>query len=61
MPICRNKGDAIEGEVITCQAWKYETLVIKGSGAHRATRIKLSSRGRTSAYCVIDKPLKWIK
>jgi hypothetical protein len=61
MPICRNKGDSIEGEVITCQARKYETLVIKGSGAHRATRIKLSSRGRTSAYCVIDKPLKWIK
>ena len=61
MTICRNKGDAIEGEVITCQARKYETLVIKGSGAHRATRIKLSSRGRTSAYCVIDKPLKWIK
>ena len=61
MPIYRDEGDAIEGEVITCQARKYEKMVVKGSGAHRAIRIKLSGRGKTSAYCVIDKPLKWVK
>ncbi|MCD6208258.1 MAG: hypothetical protein J7J06_09815 [Methanosarcinales archaeon] len=61
MPIYKDEGDAIEGEVITCQARKYEKMVVKGSGAHRAIRIKLSGRGRTSAYCVIDKPLKWVK
>ena len=61
MPIYKDEGDAIEGEVITYQARKYEKMVVKGSGAHRAIRIKLSGRGRTSAYCVIDKPLKWIK
>ncbi len=56
MPIYRNKGDAIEGEVITSQARKYEGIVVvKGSGAHRAVRLKLSGRGRTSAYCVIDR------
>jgi len=60
MPIYKDEGDAIEGEVITCQARKYEKMVVKGSGAHRAIRIKLSGRGRTSAYCVIDKPLKWV-
>ena len=61
MPIYKDEGDAIEGAVITCQARKYEKIVVKGSGAHRAIRIKLSGRGRTSAYCVIDKPLKWVK
>ncbi len=60
MPIYRDKEDAIEGEVISCQARKYEEIVVKGSGAHRAVRLKLSGRGRTSAYCVIDKPLRWI-
>jgi hypothetical protein len=59
MSVCRNNGAAIEGEVITCQARKYEQIVVKGSGAHRAVRLKLSGRGRTSAYCVIDKPLRW--
>nr|QNO52353.1 hypothetical protein CJELADDK_00032 [Methanosarcinales archaeon ANME-1 ERB6] len=59
MPIYRNKEDAIEGEVISCQARKYEKVVVKGSGAHRTVRVKLSGRGRTSAYCVIDKPLRW--
>ena len=61
MPIYRDEGDAIEGEVITCQARKYEKMVVKGSGAHRAIRIKLSGGGKTSAYCVIDMPLKWVK
>lgn len=61
MAVYKDKGDAIEGEVITCQARKYEKMVVKGSGAHRAIRIKLSGRGRTPAYCVIDKPLKWVK
>ena len=61
MPIYKDEGDAIEGEVITYQARKYEKMVVKGSGAHRAIRIKLSGRGRTSAYYVIDKPLKWVK
>jgi len=61
MPIYKDEGDAIEGEVITCQARKYEKMVVKGSGAHRAIRIKLSGRGRTSPYGVIDKPLKWVK
>ncbi|KAF5432397.1 hypothetical protein C5S36_08675 [Candidatus Methanophagaceae archaeon] len=42
MSVCINKGDAIEGEVITCQARKYERIVVKGSGAHRAVRLKLS-------------------
>jgi hypothetical protein len=59
MPVCRNKGDVIEGEVITCQARKYERIMVKGSGAHRAVRLKLSGRGRTPAYCIIDKPLRW--
>jgi len=59
MPIYRNKRDAIEGEVISCQARKYERIVVKGSGSHRAVRLKLSGGGRTSAYCVIDKPLRW--
>jgi hypothetical protein len=40
MPVCRNKGDAIEGEVITCQVRKYERIVVKGSAAHRAVRLK---------------------
>lgn len=59
MSVCRNKGDAIEGVVITRQARKYEGIVVKGSGAHRAVRLKLRGRGRTPAYCVIDKPLRW--
>jgi hypothetical protein len=59
MPVCGNKGDGMEGEVITCPARKYERIVVKGSGAHRAVRLKLSERGRTPAYCVIDKPLRW--
>ena len=59
MSVCRNKGDAIEGVVITRQARKYEGIVVKGRGAHRAVRRKLSGRGRTPAYCVIDKPLRW--
>jgi len=58
MSVCRNKGDAIEGVVITRQARKYEGIVVKGRGAHRAVRLKLSGRGRTPAYCVIDKPLR---
>jgi hypothetical protein len=61
MSVYRNKGDAIEGEVISCQARKYEKIVLKGSGAHRAVRLKLSGRGRIYAYCVIDKPLRWIR
>ncbi len=59
MPVYKKKGDALEGEVITCQARKYERIVVKGSGAHRAVRLKLSGRGRTPAHCVIDKPLRW--
>ena len=55
MPVYRNKGDVIRGDVITCQARKYEGIVVKGSGVHRAVRLKLSGRGRTSVYYVIDK------
>jgi len=61
MPTYRNEGDAVEGERIICTARKVTGPdLIEGSSAHRLNRLKLSGRGKTPAFCVIDRAVSWI-
>ena len=61
MAVYTSKGDAIKGERIICTARKVtKPELIKGSSAHRLNRLKLSGRGKTPAFCVIDKAYSWI-
>jgi len=61
MVVYTTKGDAIKGERIICTARKVDgPHLIKGSHAHRLNRLKLSGRGQTPAFCVIDRAISWI-
>lgn len=61
MPTYRNEGDAVEGERIICTARKVTGPdLIKGGSAHRLNRLKLFGRGKTAAFCVIDRAVAWV-
>ena len=50
-------GDALRAEKISVQARDIDRpRIVKGSGRDKIQKTTL----RTSAYCVIDMPMKWI-
>ena len=55
----KNKGDAIEGEKIFCQARKIEKKGLIHKGRHRQQTAILESRGRTPAFCQIEKTFSY--
>jgi hypothetical protein len=55
MPVYREERDAIEGEVISCQARAIGKIrVVRGTSTHRIQRVII----RRNAYCIIDKPIR---
>ena len=57
MPVYREEGDAIEGEVISCQARKIGRIrIVRGTSAHRIQLVTI----RRNAYCVIDIPVQFV-
>ena len=59
--IGRSKGDAIEGGRILCQARNIDKkkYPIKGASSHRTQFAILESRGRTPAFCQIDREISF--
>ena len=59
--IGRKKGDAIEGSRILCQARSIikKNYPIKGSSSHRTQLAIMESRGRTPAFCQIDREISF--
>ena len=59
MPVYREVGDAIEGELVVCEydlPKRLKPRPLTGKGEHAQWRVKL--RG---AFCVVDKKVRWIK
>lgn len=59
--IGRKKGDAIEGDKILCQARNIikKKHPVKGTSKHRMQSAILESRGRTPAFCQIDREISF--
>ena len=57
--IGRQKGDAIEGDKIICQGRKITKKDLVHKGIHRMQTAIIESRGRSSAFCQIEKTISY--
>ena len=59
--IGKKKGDAIEGDKILCQARNIikKKYPIKGTSGHRTQFAILESRGRTPAFCQVEREMSF--
>lgn len=57
--ICRNKGDAIEGDKIFCYGRKIIDKGLMVKGRHRLQTAIVEARGREPAFCQIERTLMY--